>query len=242
MASDVDSEMFFDTCGAYYECRKKIDSYEGLILDTIKETPGIKSVLDIGCGNGLFVKALLAECPDLSISVIDPSKYFLDQIEDPRIEKIHGKLPDQIGGLGKYDIICMRAVLHHITGRTIRKSKELVEESLIAISEHLNPGGMVIVVDMFYDSYLYPAITRSVIFYLCKLQNKVSFQFLPKEFLLGLDVCFFTKNELKCLHRLGPYRIGLYRERDHDMSNNVRKNLLFLRQWGWAICMFGMDA
>jgi SAM-dependent methyltransferase len=242
MAFAVDSEIFFDICGANYELRKKIDPYECQIIDMLKEASGDKSILDIGCGNGLFVKMLLAECPDISISVMDPSKYFLDQIQDPRIKKIHGKLPDQMGGLGKYDIICMRAVLHHLTSGTIGKSQELVEESLIAISKHLNPGGMVIVVDMFYDSYLYPAITRSVIFYLCKLQNKVGFQILSKEFLLGLEVCFLTKDELKSLYCLGPYHLRSFDERDHDMPNNVKKHLLFLREWGWGICMFGIDS
>lgn len=242
MTPTLGEEMFFDACGAYYELRQKIDPYEYQIVEMIKEHRGVNQFLDVGCGNGFFVKKLLAECPNLSISVIDPSKYFLDQISDPRINKIHGRLPDHLEGLGKYDLICMRAVLHHVTGETITKSQEIVKESLMALSEHLNPGGRVIVIDMFYDSYLYPAITRSIIFYLCKLQNKIGFQILPKEFLLGLDVCFFTKDELKLLYKQGPYYPVYYREHDHEMPNNVKKNLLFLRQWGWVICMFDLES
>jgi SAM-dependent methyltransferase len=188
------------------------------------------SFLDIGGGNGFFAKTVLEANPMSTVTVIDPSKNLLNEITDKRIIKILGNIPYDFPSEDKYDYIHLKEVIHHITGNTIKETRELLKTSLSLIKGHLNPNGYLMIHDLFYDGYIYPPITRFLIFYFLILQNKLRVKIPIKEFLMDLNVCFYTRQELKSLLLESGFVIVDCNEEYWD--TNFKTNLMLLHKWG----------
>lgn len=220
----------FDTYADFYG-NVKIRPYDYYFINFINKTKkrGLKLV-DIGGGSGTFARAVKDNCLDIGVTVIDPSKKLLNESKDERIKKIYGKLPDQIVLDSHFDYVHVKEVFHHIVGSSIGESKELLIESLFAINKVMKNDGFLLIHELFYESYLIPTLSRTLIFYLLTLQNKLKIKVPAKEFLMDLKVCFYTRSEFKSiLNDCGFEIIDFYEE---NWSNNFKKRALFLRNWG----------
>ena len=165
---------FFDNNANFYGNVKPTCS-DNYFMDFIKakQTQNI-SILDIGGGAGIFAKLVKNACPDIDVTVIDPSIRLMDNICDSRIRKLQGELPNFIALNTHFDYIHVKQVFHHITGSSIESSKELLRESLLSIRKYLKDDGVVLIHELFYESYLIPELSRNLIFYLLIIQNKLS--------------------------------------------------------------------
>lgn len=204
--------------------------YDHYFLNFIRNTKG--RLLDVGGGSGRFAIFVQDKYPTLDISVIDPSQSLLNMIEDERIKKFNGSLPDQLGldDSQIYDYIHVKEVLHHVAGASIRESKEFVKQSLLNLKKHLNEEGILMVHELFYEGYIVPTLPRTFIFYLLKLQNSLNIKVPFNEFLLGLDVCFFTRYEFRSLLRdCGLDILDAY---EGNWDNNIKKKMMLLENWG----------
>lgn len=221
-----------DRFGTQDGAPKGIGWSETLFLNFIKEKKKPDSkILDVGCGDGKFAERMSSNLEGVSVTAIDPSTELLDKISDPRITKIRGELPGNFVLDSKFDFIHLTDVLHHVTGSSIDSSRELVEESIRNLKSSLNDDGFLLVKDLFMESHFITSFTRSVVFHLLLLQNKVGIRVVPSsEFLLGLSVCFYTRSELKQIFSSCGLRIVDYREDFKKIG--LRERLAFISNWG----------
>src|SRR5665647_537191 len=110
MASRINIEDFFDRNVEFYGKRQVYD-YD-LFFVTHVQSLKVKTLLDIGGGSGTFADSVKQHLPDVGVTVVDPSQALLDKIGNQTIEKINGKLPNNLNlTTGReFDIIHVRAV------------------------------------------------------------------------------------------------------------------------------------
>ncbi len=78
-----------------------------------------------------------------------------------------GRLPSELNLEERFDVIHIKEILHHVTGKSIAESKKKLEASIITSKERLNHGGYSLVGEVYYESFLYRTLTRSIIFIYC---------------------------------------------------------------------------
>lgn len=205
-------------------------SYDYFFLNFIIKSNA--SLLDIGGGSGTF--AILAKdiYPNMDIVVIDPSQKLLDRINDKRIKTYRGSLPNNIcfNEDSSFDYIHIKEVLHHIVGHSVSESEIIVRNSLINLRKKLKDDGFIFIHELFYESYLVPSLSRTFIFNILKFQMNFKLRLLPKEFLMGLVVCFYTRDEFKkILNECGYELVGYHEEL---WENSIKKKALLLKNWG----------
>jgi len=210
MRKEIDMDAFFDKYADFYGSVKP-GSYDYYFIEFIKKTKKEgKKLVDIGGGSGAFARLLKHECPDVDVTVVDPSKTLLSKINEENIRKVYGKLPNQIPLNSTFDYVHVKEVFHHVTGSSIQQSKELIGESLCTIKEILKDGGFLLIHELFYESYLVPTLSRNLIFVLLALQNKSRIKIPAKEFLMGLSVCFYTRAEFSSILKKSGFEVVDY--------------------------------
>jgi 2-polyprenyl-3-methyl-5-hydroxy-6-metoxy-1,4-benzoquinol methylase len=129
------------------------------LFNFMRSYPG-KKLMDVGGGCGIFSSGVLDRFPSMDITLVDPSEKLLAKA-DKRVHKVNGTLPNSLNVNGKFDYIHMHSVIHHLVGDSIKDSKNILKDSLLALRELLTDGGYLFLVDIFYDSYVLPSLTRT---------------------------------------------------------------------------------
>ena len=195
-------------------------------------------IFDLGCGDGSFLKAALmagdsGQClgSDISFSMIKTAQENLKNFAVDLIVCDGFTLPFKTET--KFDLIHIDSVLHHLIGKTRGLSLGLVRKMLRLLKRRLSDQGLLVIEEIYYDSYVVRPITTSIIFYALKLLNFFHFDFskVINEIQLGLEVNFMPSGQIRSiLQQLGgnltllkndswniplPYRFLLLKERGH---------------------------
>ncbi len=227
----MDNPTFFNENVDIYAA-KQIYDYDNIFINVIisqcnKEK---RRVVDIGGGSGLFASALISQNPALDISIIDPSEELLRKVAVSGIKKIIGSLPNEIDTSSTYDFVHIKEVLHHIPGSTIAECKHNVADSLKTLNRIMDDEGYLLIHDLYYESLIYPELTRDLIYHLLHVQDKVGIRLPSPELLLGLEVCFFTRSELKQMITDSGFIIEEYHE--YPWTWHTKAKLMMIRNWG----------
>jgi SAM-dependent methyltransferase len=197
---------YFDIHTHHHPYVKDADFYRSVrtYLDRMGRKNEIR-VLDVGCGNGSFLKSMLDEGlegmfigVDLSTSMINTAKENLKAHNNVHLFVADGfSMP--IKAQAKFDIIHLDSVLHHIIGQTRSKSVSLVAAFLRLLSGMLSEKGIMLVEEMYYISYIRDQITSFCIFHGLRLLNslRVDISSLRNEFQPGLEVNFFSEKKIE---------------------------------------------
>lgn len=225
----MDSGEFFDKNDDFYGCLTPY-KYDYFFIDFMHRQTNKCNLLDIGGGGGCFTKICKESFQETNLCIVDPSKSLMQKQKLEGVKLIIGKLPNELNIEEKFDYIHIKEVLHHVTGSSIRESKNLLKVSLINSQSVLNKDGYIFIHELFYESYLIPTFTRTMIFYFLKLQNLLGIKIPVKEFIQGLDVCFYTRSELKNIYNdLGFDIIDYYEE---NWNKNKLAKMMLLKEWG----------
>lgn len=184
-----------------------------MVVDLIK-TKYVKRgtrFLDLGCGDGTLIKSVNSLSFDFQFIGTDISyemiKTARDNLRGISVEFIvcdGFNLP--IKNEIKFDFIHSAFVLHHLIGPTKGKSLELVSTLLRILVQSLSDKGILIIHEVYYDSYIIPSLTSTLIFYILKCLNLLNLDMSPimREFQPGLEVNFLHTAELtRLLEHLG---------------------------------------
>ena len=157
----MDEINIFDSNFTKYKT-DKVSPYDLYFTNFINEQRDQKNLclLDVGCGSGTFANLSKANCPQINVTVIDPSKKMLNNINNPEIKKFSGSLPNNIPITDTFDYIHIKEVLHHITAQSPIESKKIVIESLNQIRNNLKDDGYLFIHEIFYEGYIIPDITQ----------------------------------------------------------------------------------
>lgn len=165
-------------------------------------------ILDVGCGDGAFIKSLLRSninadyvATDISYTMINLAKNNIDNSGTLLLVSDAFNIP--INRDYRFDLIHIDSVLHHIIGKTRGESKQMANKLLESLLEKLTKNGKIIIEEVNYDSYLVDEITSILIFYGLKILNKLGLDIhkLMNEFHKGLEVRFYSEKEFVTLLR-----------------------------------------
>lgn len=223
-------EKFFNEYSSFYDSVKP-STYDYIFIDFLKSQKKIH-LLDVGGGSGVFACLVKKEYPKSDVVIIDPSTDLLNKIPNSEIKKIQGSLPDQLNihDDSKFNIIHIKEVLHHITNKSINESQLCVIKSLNELKNHSEHEGYLLIHEIYYESPLYSTLSRTIIFYLLRLQNQLHIKWPSKEFLSGLQVCFYTRREIKdIVNKCGFEIVNIY---EYPWGKTFKKYPLFIKDWG----------
>lgn len=119
-----------------------------------------------------------------------------------------------------------------MTGNSVNESKKMVVDSLIHMRNILTDDGFILLGDLFYESYIFPTFTRNTIKTMLDFQNKCNIKIPFKEFINGLDVCFYTRDEFRSMIQECNLEIIDYREW-YWGNKKFKKQILLIKRWGY---------
>lgn len=110
----------------------------------------VESILEVGCGDGTFLRQLLASSPEakrvVGVDIVDPQTIVpQDLLERPGSEWVTAyghelPFPDD-----SFDLVCVAHVLHHL-------APDFIEATLAEMKRVLKPGGEFMICEMFRDN------------------------------------------------------------------------------------------
>ena len=210
----VNNKFFFDTHAHNHAYHKGPEFYRSVIGDLAKIGSPVR-LLDLGCGDGSFIKSIV----DHGISGdylgidISPSmlRFALEGLRERNVNLVVAdgfNLP--LRPEVKFDLIHLDSVLHHLIGKTRSRSRCMARSLLEVMLKSLADEGFMVIEEIYYSSYVISSMTSSVIFYGLKLINlfKLDLRRLIKPIIPGLQVNFYSENELvDILNTYGEVRV-----------------------------------
>ncbi len=163
-------------------------------------------ILDVGCGDGSFmIHARDAGIrgtflgTDVSFGMLKTAQDGIRGLNIDLIACDAFNLP--IKDKDNFDIIHLDSVLHHLIARTKTKSFNLCRKLLNRLCERVINGGMLIVEEVYYDSYIIPSFTSFVIFHGLKMLNflHLDLKGIIRDIEPGLEVNFMQTMQLERL-------------------------------------------
>jgi SAM-dependent methyltransferase len=217
-----------------------------MINDMKKRTTDLHEgirILDIGCGDGVFIKSMINNGLkadfmglDLSSAMIAMAKKNISDLNDYNIELFIAdafNLP--LKSNLKFNVILIDSVLHHLIGKTRSKSVDLATKMIGSLMDRLSEKGLLIVGEVYYNSYFISPLTSLLIFYSLKLLNllHLDLHHILKEVQLGLEVSFLYEKELQKL--LECYSGNVYVIKKYPIAVSKLRRFLFLKECGYIL-------
>jgi SAM-dependent methyltransferase len=197
----------------------------------IKENLAGDTLLDVGAGTGRFASLVKQNIVDMQVTALDPSKRLLSRIEDQSIKKVIGEIPNlNLDPDETFFFIHANNVLHHLVGRTVNESRNVVLESLLALRDHLDDSGFLMILDEHWEGHVIPTSSRTLVFFLLSVARRLNIRVPHRMHLKGLIVCFYTITELENMFKDCGFEILEFQ--DFPFLDNRLKKLLFLKRWG----------
>jgi SAM-dependent methyltransferase len=203
------SKSYFDAHAHVHDYHKDPDFYRPLVAYLQNMVPPIR-LLDLGCGDGSFIKSIIKEGIRGNFVGIDISNSMMqtarNQLQGCNVNLILAdgfNLP--LMPHYQFEFIHLDSILHHLVGKTQSSSKKLANDMLTILLAKLSEEGVMMVEEMFYESNIFPGFTSSIIFYGLKLINflKLDLSRLASTIIPGLEVRFYSERELESI--LGQY-------------------------------------
>jgi NAD-dependent dihydropyrimidine dehydrogenase PreA subunit len=90
----------------------------------------------------------------------------------------------------------------------------------------MGDDSILLVHEIYYESYINPRITRDFLFHALNIQNKLRIRIPQKDFLMDLLVCFYTREELKNILESNGFKVMAAAAfiGEHSFSRTLSKN------------------
>jgi 2-polyprenyl-3-methyl-5-hydroxy-6-metoxy-1,4-benzoquinol methylase len=146
-----------------------INPIKDIVEKNVERENGVE-FLDVGCGNGSFIKALIEAdlkahyfATDMTFKMIQTARENLigRDVEIFIADSFRMPLKSNMG----FDIIHISPVLHHLIGKNRSESKSLIKKMIELLSDKLEDNGIVIIEEHYFISYIIPELTSSIVFY-----------------------------------------------------------------------------
>ncbi|ASP39119.1 methyltransferase [Bacterioplanes sanyensis] len=121
-------------------------------------------LLDVGGGNGKYADRFLASYSDAHCTVLEPETYLAGK---NRIDARKTVISDTFQGLtpnGDFNLIQFNWVLHHFVSDSYKKTCQAQKEGLSKAMELLQPGGLVLIFENFYDGFMHSDLPSRLIY------------------------------------------------------------------------------
>ncbi|HEX9913911.1 MAG TPA: class I SAM-dependent methyltransferase [Candidatus Bathyarchaeia archaeon] len=199
---------YFNETTSFYD-RSQLDDEDEFLRffsfeeDVIPKYVGdVGSCVDIGSGAGVFLKYVSRRYGAHNVIGLDVSEGMLAQslLDKPfQADLAQGSVLDLPLREGRFDLVFMEEVLHHLVSRSRADSKKLAKRAIGNIKRMVRPGGAFILREEYYESWLIPTISSTLIMLLLGLFNVLRIKLPHKEAHMGLKVAFYTRDEIRAM-------------------------------------------
>jgi hypothetical protein len=172
--------------------------------------------LDVGGGNGTFTDRLLKQYPKATATVLDSSELLLSRnLPNPRKTCICESVENLSYLEGKYDLISVNWLLHHLVGESYQQTRRNQLITLKTISTLLTSRGRVSVFENMYEGWLLRNLPGQLIYYFTSLKSIARFTRTMGANTAGVGVCFLSKNQWLSTIREAGIEVRNYTEPDN---------------------------
>lgn len=229
---------YFEIHAHHHDYSPSPEFYSSVIepIKTIIPKNGDTNILDIGCGNGSFIKALIKAnvkakyfAFDMSLEMIERAKENLAGCDVEFLVADGFKIP--IRSNIRFNMIHLDSVLHHLIGSTRDKSTSLIQKMLRLLMDKLEEDDILLVQEVYYNSYIISRFTSFVVFYGLKLINLLNLDVsrFMTEIKPGLEVNFLHEKQLKnILNQYGSIQML----EKQPWGRRLIYRLFLLKDWG----------
>jgi SAM-dependent methyltransferase len=246
-----DSAAFFDKNSALYAdsgytSNREPPAWDVDFIEFMRKNSSGRTLLDVGAGSGLFSSLVKVNIPEMQVTALDPSVNLLNLIGDQSIRKVVGKMPElNLDPQERFSFIHVSNVLHHLVGKTINESRNLLKESLLELRAHLDDSGFLMILEETWETYIVPTASRTLAFLLLSTANKLDltvprfFSHYHEEGFKGLIVCMYTASELENMLKNCGFTVAeskahyypFYGAKRLSARENRFKRVTLLKRW-----------
>jgi len=229
---------YFNETTGFYD-RSQLDDEEKFLRFSFEErvipkyVGDIGSSMDIGSGAGSFSKYVSKRHGAHNVIGIDISEGMLAQslIDKPfQADLTQGSVLDLPIREGRLDLVFMEEVLHHLVSKSRADSKKLAERAIRNIKRMVRPGGALILREEYYESWLAPTLSSTLIMLLLGLFNALRMKLPHKEAHMGLKVAFYTRDEVRAMVEEAGGKI--MEEEDVKWTRTLGERLALVKNMG----------
>lgn len=109
-------------------------------FDQLKRPPG--SILDVGCGGGLFTKRLALKYPDAKVVGIDISKEAIGIAKQNKLPNLEFQV-GELSAFKNFDVVTSTLVCHHLSDKELieflKKGHQIAKQGIIINDLHRHP-------------------------------------------------------------------------------------------------------
>jgi SAM-dependent methyltransferase len=165
--------------------------------------------LDVGGGNGVFADRILAAYPESTGAVLDNSAMLLERNQPNPRKALIAEGAENLASLaaGRFDLICMNWLLHHMIGRSFRETRANMVRVLRDARAALTPRGRISIYDNMYDGWLIDNAPGWIIYQATSSRSLAGLARMGGANTAGIGVCFQSHESWRTL--LGRAGIGV---------------------------------
>ena len=170
------------------------------------------SLLDVGCGGGAFLDLFLERFRSARATGIDISAGMLaGNRSNERKTLLQGDALALPLGLGRYDVIAVDTVMHHLIDRSsYTKTQHRIKSFLTSLQSHLTPGGIVLIREIYHEFLGVESFGSRAIFKLTTLPVPPLLERVFRAAGLqtaNVGVCFQTRSQWQELFKRSGYKV-----------------------------------
>lgn len=170
------------------------------------------SVLDVGCGAGVFTDLVLSKYPQVRAYCLDSSVGMLKRnAPGSRKNLVLGDAKALPLRPNSFDLINLDTLMHHLVDfQGYRNTLGAIEQFLTSLRGLLKPSGLVIVREIYHEFVLRENLGAHLIYELSRLQLPGAVSNLVKRLGLktaGVGVCFLTRKQWSAIFAKAGYKV-----------------------------------
>lgn len=196
--------------------------------------------LDVGGGNGKYADKILSRYPSSHVTLVEPEFSLISKNTlSPRKCLIYSTFQESAPSRYRYDVVGFNWVLHNFVGDSYRQCVKLQLLGLQRAYDALQPGGIVLIVENYYDGAWINNVSGRIIYGLTgsTLLRRLTAKLGANT--AGTGVCFHSERMWKHLLQRAGFEFicgeDLY---DYSTLNFWQKHLLMIGRQRVGV-MFG---
>ncbi|OUS26156.1 hypothetical protein A9Q99_19455 [Gammaproteobacteria bacterium 45_16_T64] len=186
--------------------------------------------LDVGGGNGKFADKILENHPLSHVTLVEPEYSLLSKnTVCPRKCLIYSTFQESAPSRHRYDVVGFNWVLHNFVGDSYQRSVRLQKDGLARAYDALQPGGIILILENYYDGSFIDDLSGRLIYALTAAKSLRNFTSRMGANTAGVGVCFHSERTWKSLIRGAGFEFvcaeDLY---DYSKLSMWQKHVLFI--------------
>ena len=179
------------------------DYIDDALLDRLVEAvaavrPEVARIADFGGGNGRFLDRLLSRMPRAHGTNYEISAHLRSLNAAPPRKELVATSFLSLDRHSQYDLVLMNWVLHHLVGKDLPATKQLIADAAAVAYDVLKPGGVLVVSENLLQSSFRAGISSAALFMVTRsrLLRPIVSRMRDGKAVAGVGIYYMSETEL----------------------------------------------